>query len=47
MVFLMFRGLPILMKAPPEQSMGYAATVTIATMVGFIVLFSLASCVTG
>jgi hypothetical protein len=46
MVFLMYRGLPILMKSPPEQAMGYAATVTIATMVGGIVLFSLASCVT-
>jgi len=46
MVFLMYRGLPILMKAPPERAMAYAATVTIATMVGGIVLFSLASCVT-
>jgi len=46
MVFLMYRGLPILMKAPVERAMGYAATVTIAVMVGGIVLFSLASCVT-
>ncbi len=46
MVFLMFRGLPILMKAPVERALGYAATVTIAVMVGGIVLFSLASCVT-
>lgn len=46
MVFLMYRGLPILMKAPIERAMGYAATVTIAVMVGGIVLFSLASCVT-
>lgn len=46
MVFLMYRGLPILMKSPPEGALGYAATVTIATMVGGIVLFSLASCVT-
>ncbi len=46
MVFLMFRGLPILMKAPVERAMPYAATVTIATMVAGIVLFSLASCVT-
>jgi hypothetical protein len=46
MVFLMFRGLPILMKAPKETALGYAATVTIAAMVGGIVLFSLASCVT-
>ncbi len=46
MVFLMFRGLPILMKAPQDRAVAYAATVTIATMVAGIVLFSLASCVT-
>jgi hypothetical protein len=46
MVFLMFRGLPVLMKAPAETALGYAATVTIAAMVGGVVLFSLASCVT-
>ncbi len=46
MVFLMFRGLPILMKAPPETALGYAAAVTVAAMVAGIVLFSLASCVT-
>jgi hypothetical protein len=45
MVFLMFRGLPILMRAPEETALGYAATVTIAAMVGGIVLFSLAACV--
>jgi hypothetical protein len=46
MVFLMYRGLPILMNAPPERAMAYAGTVTVATMVGGILLFSLASCVT-
>jgi hypothetical protein len=46
MVFLMFRGLPILMKAPEEQALSYAATVTIAAMAAGILLFSLASCVT-
>lgn len=45
MVFLMYRGLPILMRAPEETALGYAATVTIAAMVGGIVLFSLAACV--
>ncbi len=45
MVYLMFRGLPILMRAPEETALGYAATVTIAAMVGGIVLFSLAACV--
>lgn len=46
MVFLMYRGLPILMKAPEDRALGYAATVTIAAMVAGIVLFTLASCVT-
>lgn len=45
MVYLMYRGLPILMRAPQETALGYAATVTIAAMVGGIVLFSLAACV--
>lgn len=45
-VFLMYRGLPILMKAPPDRATGYTATVTIATMVAGIVLFALAGCVT-
>lgn len=43
MVFLMYRGLPILMKAPPEQALPYAGTVTVATMVAGIVLFSIAA----
>lgn len=46
MVFLMYRGLPILMKAPEDRALGYAAMVTIAAAVAFILLFSLASCVT-
>jgi hypothetical protein len=46
MVWLMYRGLPIIMKAPAERALGYAATVTIAAAVAFIVLFGLASCVT-
>lgn len=45
MVFLMYRGLPILMKTPPERALSYAATATIAAMLAGIVLFSLASCV--
>lgn len=47
MVYLMYRGLPILMKAPQERALGYAATVTITAMVAVIVVFSLASCATG
>ncbi|WP_395644743.1 Yip1 family protein [Terricaulis sp.] len=46
MVFLIYRGLPILMKAPEERAMAYTATVTIATVVAGILLFALASCVT-
>jgi len=46
MVFLMYRGLPILMKAPEDRALGYAATVTIAAMAAGIVLFSLSSCIT-
>lgn len=45
MVYIMYRGLPIVMKAPQERALSYAATVTIAGMVAGIVLFSLASCV--
>ncbi len=47
MVYLMYRGLPILMKAPQERALGYAATVTITAMVAVIIVFSLASCATG
>ena len=46
MVYIMHRGLPVLMKAPADRALSYAATVTVAAMVAGIVLFSLASCVT-
>jgi hypothetical protein len=45
MVFLMYRGLPILMKAPAERALAYAGIVTVATMVAGIVLFSIAASV--
>jgi hypothetical protein len=45
MVYIMYRGLPILMRAPQETATGYAAAVTISAMVGGIILFSLAACV--
>ncbi len=44
-VFLMYRGLPILMRAPEETALGYAATVTIAAMIGTIVLLAVAAAV--
>ncbi len=46
MVFLIYRGLPILMKAPEDRALAYAATVTVASLVAGIVLFALAGCVT-
>ncbi len=46
MVYIMFRGLPVLMKAPADRALAYAGTVTVAAAVAGIVLFSLASCVT-
>jgi hypothetical protein len=45
MVYIMYRGLPVLMKAPEDRALAYAATVTIAAAVAFIVIFALASCV--
>ncbi|MBX3429420.1 MAG: DUF1282 family protein [Hyphomonadaceae bacterium] len=45
MVYIMYRGLPVLMKAPDDRALSYAATVTVAAAVAFIVMFALASCV--
>ena len=45
--FLIYRGLPPLMKTPADRATGYAATVCIAGLVGFIVAFLIAGCVTG
>ena len=46
MVFLMYRGLPVLMKAPEDRALGYAASATVAVMVAAIVLFAIAAAVT-
>jgi hypothetical protein len=46
-IFLLYRGLPILMKTPEDRAMGYTATVAISGLVAFIILFSLTGCVTG
>lgn len=46
MVYIMYRGLPILMKAPEDRALSYSASVTIAAAVAGIVLFALASCAT-
>ena len=45
--FLLYRGLPPLMKTPPDRALSYAATVCVAELIGFIVAFVLAGCVTG
>jgi hypothetical protein len=45
-VFLMYRGLPVLMRAPEETALGYAATVTIAAMIGTIILLAVGAAVT-
>jgi Yip1 domain len=45
-VFLIYRGLPALMKAPEDRALGYTATVAVSAMVAFMILFGLASCVT-
>lgn len=45
MVYIMYRGLPVLMRAPEDRALAYAATVTVAAAVAFIVIFALASCV--
>ncbi len=44
-VFLMYRGLPVLMRAPEETALGYAATVTIAAMIGTVVLLAIGATV--
>lgn len=46
MVYLMYRGLPVLLKAPEDRALGYAASATVAVMVAAIVLFAIAAAVT-
>ncbi len=45
--FLFYRGLPPLMRCPPERALGYSTTVMLAGLVAFIILFSLSGCVVG
>lgn len=37
-LYLLYLGLPVLMKSPPERAMGYAVTVVIAAVVLFVVI---------
>lgn len=45
MVYVMYRGLPVLMKAPEDRALSYAGTVTVAAAVALIVMFALSSCI--
>ena len=45
--FLLYRGLPPLMKTPPDRAAGFAASVCIAGLMAFVVAFVLVGCVTG
>ncbi|MGE3250764.1 MAG: Yip1 family protein [Hyphomonadaceae bacterium] len=45
--FLLYRGLPPLMKCPPERALSYSATIIAAGLIALIVLGLLTSCVTG
>ncbi len=46
MVYLIYRGLPPLMHTPPERAMAYAATITIAALVTFVLQMAVAGCAT-
>jgi Yip1 domain len=45
--YLIYRGLPVLMKAPEDRVIGYTATVAVSGFVAFMILFGLVACVTG
>lgn len=45
--YLLYRGLPVLMKSPQDRALGYASMVAVAGAVAFILLLALSSCVTG
>ncbi len=45
--YLLYRGLTVLMKAPEDRAVSYMLSVTAATIVVFIILLALSSCVGG
>lgn len=45
--FLLYRGLPPLMKCPPDKALSFAATIIVAGLIALVVLGVLTSCVTG
>jgi hypothetical protein len=45
--FLLYRGLPILMKAPQDRALSYAATITVSGFIALLIMMALTSCITG
>jgi hypothetical protein len=45
--FLLYRGLPILMRAPRERALAYATTVMIVALIALLVIMMLSACVMG
>ncbi|MBI1188790.1 MAG: DUF1282 domain-containing protein [Alphaproteobacteria bacterium] len=45
--YLIYRGLPVLMKCPEDRAQGYAATVLASGLAALILLLALSSCFTG
>lgn len=46
MVFLIYRGLPTLMRTPEDRALAFTGTVTIAAIVTFVIQMSVAGCAT-
>ncbi len=46
MVFLIYRGLPILMRTREDRALSYTATITVAAIVTFAIQMSVAGCMT-
>lgn len=46
MVYLIYRGLPPLMKTPAERALAYTATIGVAALVTFIIQMTVTGCVT-
>ena len=46
-LYLLYLGLPVLMKSPPERSLGYTASVVIAAIVLFVVIGAISASFVG
>lgn len=44
--FLIYRGLPILLRCPPDRAMAFTATLMIVGLVAIVILLALSSCFT-